>query len=680
MANNKQPKKEVKYEPKKYTKTELLSREAKKEQIINLSIRIFAIVALVAIVAGIIIGIIVRTDRKTTDFDYVKEDLSKYISVDIDKFKSEFKITNNVDDVTDETVRNQVLQILNTYKPSAAVGNGTRYNKAPVAPGDVAYIFYRGYTVDEDGNKLDFTGGSNLSPNANDSNISAEYLELYNKNFGMYQEYVSPLTIGSGNFIAGFELGIVDAFYSADGVWNGKIPSSFQQYDGYIQTNKTVVEEGDYIAISYVKRNNTTSVTNTNRTTVTIDLGKADEVDKTYGLEGFASKFIGAKVGEQFAEDIIGAVVNEESVEYREVKVEKIYNRTTDTDLIEVSYTTIGSETTTTIMVDLSNTNLDKTYGSGFRNFLLGQPIGTGIGNHIARIEGQETDTLYSKVVINRVYSFSGESEPLTISVKFPSNYGSKDLAGKEAKFDVYIFGVKRYYDIKNVADDAVEENFPILTDEFITNEIKVTEQTLADYEGNSITEKYLAKIKADLKATYTDSVNEIKAEKLWEVVKAAATVKKLPQIEVDYYFNLYYAQLYSDYQQYQSYYGDSYTFEMFTQAQGLSTSTTTWQQYLTKQAENTVTEKLAFYYIAKAENLLPDAETQAALCVQFREEMFEQFLQQYGYIESNDTTGETLKEFQAEFNRQYTDGVVIENVQFEYAIEKLYAYATVTE
>ena len=665
MANKTQPKKVKKYEPKKYTKQELEAMEAKKEKIIKLSIKIFAIVALVAVVAGIVIGVVVSVQKKTTTFNYMEEDLSKYITVDMDKLSDGFDVKNStVDAVTEETLRNEILKLLNMYKPEAL--DNMRYPNVPVVPGDSVELFYRGYTVDDDGNKYDFVGGSNLLPIASDSNLTDDKYQLYSTSFADYKNYVSltPLVIGSGNFIAGFELGIVDAFYSKDGVWNEKDISSFQKYLGYEENNKTVVEAGDYISISYTKHTDGSDVI----VTENIDLAST-ELDGKLGLTGAASYFVGKKVNEEFT--IVGAILDGAAVQYQNVKVTKVYNKTTNADLIELTYYANGTTTKTTVMVDLANTNLDKTYGAGFRALLINQPVGTVIkDNFRAKIEGSDTDQLYSDIQITRVLKFDDKA-PLTISVKFPSNYGSTELAGKEAKFDIYAYFVTKYYDVEN-------DGFPTLDDDFVTNEMKVKEEEVAEYEGASISEKYKAKIMANLTDEYNEKINELIQTRLWEVLREISTVKKLPKIDVQYYYDMYYTQLYSQYQQYQQYYGTAYTFEMFAEAQGLKTSTTTWQDALTKQAEQTVTEKLAFYYIIKEKNLIPDAQTEAALCQEFRDENLEAYLESSGYIEEDDEDGSIYASLKEEFDSMYTDAIVLENVQFEYAVEKLYAYANV--
>ncbi len=664
MANNNQPKKVAKYEPKKLSKQELEAKEAKKEKIVKLSIKIFAIVALVALVAGIVIGIVVSVNNKKTSFNYLEENLSKYITVDIDKIVDGYEFKNTVDKVSDLMVRNEILKLLNTFKPEDPIGN-MKYGNKPVAPGDDAYIFYRGYTVDNDGNKVDFAGGSNLLPNKNNSNITSEYYELYSKNFEMYKNYISPLTIGSGSFVTGFETGIVDAFYNENGEWKNTTPSSFQKYLGYVHEEKTVVEAGDYITVKWTQ----VDIESGNKTENTVNFDLADEkLDETYGLTGFASKFVNAKVNVKIG-DITGVKLEGKSISYTDVTVTKVYKKTTDSDLIEVSYTSVGATDETIIMVDLANTNLDDIYGAGFRAALIGKPVGIGIGNVVTRMEGESTDTVYSKVRVTKVLKFEQDKAPLTISVTFPSNYGSTELAGKEAKFDVYVFYVKKYYDVEN-------DGYPKFDDEFITKEMNVKAETLADYNGETLAEKYEAKIRAELEADYTESVNELKEARLWEVLKEATKVKKLPSIEVDYYYDLYYSQLYSQYQQYQQYYGSAYTFDMFVKAQGIADDKTTWQDALTKRAEETVIEKLSFYYVAREENLIPTGEKLQTLCQEFRDEMFAQYLEDNKYNAEDDEDHKEFDSLKAEFDEMYTDDVVIENAQFKYAIEKLYAYA----
>ncbi|MBR2335431.1 MAG: FKBP-type peptidyl-prolyl cis-trans isomerase [Clostridia bacterium] len=118
-----------------------------------------------------------NNEGSTTDerFDYANTDLSKYITVDPEIYKN---LTLNIDakyEVTTELLEKYIAEIVSNYPDIKEVTD------RPVVEGDTVYIYYEGYI---DGEL--FAGGSNMSD-------SAPY----------------PLTIGSGDFIPGFEDGLI---------------------------------------------------------------------------------------------------------------------------------------------------------------------------------------------------------------------------------------------------------------------------------------------------------------------------------------------------------------------------------------------------------------------------------------------------------------------------------------
>lgn len=208
---------------------------------------IVASVLLLAIAVGVAVGIIVS--RK--EFNYEKRNLDKYVDVPEELFKS-FNVTVNIPEITEKDVLEEIYKLQCAKKITP---DGPVYSKpnVTISAGDVAHIYYRGYTM-ENGIKTYFDGGCNF-------NSTAHVLE-----------------IGSGSFISGFESGLI-----------GK---NQQDYETIEVKRSGRIASGDIITIKYsVIRDNNTIF---NNQTVTIDLGDPD-VDQRWG-EGFSAYFIGKMI------------------------------------------------------------------------------------------------------------------------------------------------------------------------------------------------------------------------------------------------------------------------------------------------------------------------------------------------------------------------------------------------
>ena len=116
------------------------------------------------------------------EFNYEKRDLSKFISVPEELYNS-FDVTVNIPEITDFDVEEEVVKLLYS-KRITPEGRIFSSKNVTISAGDVAYIYFRGYTL-EDGVKAYFDGGCNFD--------------------GTY----TTLEIGKGDFIPGFESGLI---------------------------------------------------------------------------------------------------------------------------------------------------------------------------------------------------------------------------------------------------------------------------------------------------------------------------------------------------------------------------------------------------------------------------------------------------------------------------------------
>ena len=343
-----------------------------------------------------------------------------------------------------------------------------------------------------------------------------------------------------------------------------------------------------------------------------------------------------------------------------------------DGNIITFTYTLVtfdgSAEMNKTATVDLSE-DVDATWGNGFEAFVLGATVGEKITGDlvVTRVgeDGVSRSDVYSDITVNSVVEFS-EGETLTIDATFPRPYTKNpELSGKSVKFDVYFDGVIVY-------------NTPDFDETFITETLKVTAEDLADYEGASLVEKYTAKIRADLLKEHETKVNEAIDIAMWDHYLSVVKVKKLPKAEVKYFYNQQMNEINSYYETYSSY----YTKFADAACDALQIPKgSDWQAAAQQLAEQSVIEKLIFYYIARTEGLIPDADEQAVLYEEFLQEMTDAYLKQAQVNREDFKTEEEYNE-KVEYYRDlvltnFGSAYINESVVYEQVMLALRKYAT---
>ena len=237
-------------------------KENKKDPVKKTNGTKIAIIISAAVLVTILItvGIVLFVDYLKNDkgFDYFKADLSKYVS-----FNSDFKdIVLNVDIAKphDTDVDTAILGLLAANKNKDALNEGKK-NTDPtvIGPGDLVYIWYRGYLKNGD-----------------------EEIYIHDlTNFS--QNEAGALEIGSGEFYPGIELGL-----------NGLNTGDYPKFEK-IKTGKvSELGENAVIYVNYSRATlgeNPQSVTKSN---VRIDL--SSDVDKEFG-EGFLARIKPLSIG-----------------------------------------------------------------------------------------------------------------------------------------------------------------------------------------------------------------------------------------------------------------------------------------------------------------------------------------------------------------------------------------------
>ena len=242
--------------------------ETKKLDGTRIFLIVFACVALVGILTASIFAIVAAVNKKNNSaFDYMKVDLKKYVEVSSDLYSS-YEVKIDVPAVSDQDFKDAILKVLckNKITPDTPVIN---LPNITLSAGDVANIYYRGYTLGENDKKEYFDGGCN---------------------FGDPTAY--SLELGSGSFIPGFEYNLL-----------GK---NQKDYASMEKLTSGMVQAGDIIKLTYSSyyADGTARMSQT----ATIDLSDPT-VDDTWG-KGFVAYFTDnhklISIGEKFATDETG--------------------------------------------------------------------------------------------------------------------------------------------------------------------------------------------------------------------------------------------------------------------------------------------------------------------------------------------------------------------------------------
>jgi FKBP-type peptidyl-prolyl cis-trans isomerase (trigger factor) len=525
-------------------------QKARKNKITVISA--VAILVVIALTVGIVALVL-----NQKDFDYMKSDLSDYITISENDYKNHV-ITLKKGEITDADVERKIMALLYKSRADLPSNKGAEMYKVPISVGDTVGIYYRGYTVDSDGIEHDIDGVSNLLGD------------------------IEKLGIGSMAFIPGFEEGLIGAV-----PWNHQ----FNPENDIIKTGNVLPGDVMYISYTAVFPDGTTSRKDNER-------------------------------------------------------------------------------------IDLSDENLDERYGAGFKAFFLssgssqsraaiGKQIGIKLTDTVP-FDYQDGTAVYFDMTINAVLRC--ESQPLTIDATFPLNYNEKSLRGLDVKFDVYI-------------KSAVIYETPEYNEQFITDTLKISADDLKEYSGNSIEEKHRAYLLAEANAENEEMRKALIEEAMWEHYNSKVKIKKLPKGEVEEIYHQYYGELTSQYQLYYSPYYSS--FGEFVRAYYNLSSSADWDSYINELAESVIVEKLIFYYIIRAEKLVPsDTEFQ---------NMYNETVQEYLDYYVNDIYAEEIASLKTDAEKEariieikeemldyYGEEYFDEIVYYDYALDKIIAFATV--
>ena len=615
------------------------SFEAEPKKPINkkrLIIIILSSIALFAIIAGIAFGIWYSIYGRR--FDYLSGDISKYITLSREDYVG-YEINATVSEPTELDISERILKTLVKNKSKTAYEEGKAYFAPPfpIGAGWILNIWYRGYTLDENGNKIDFSGGCN-------------YLSQKPEN----------LEIGSGKFISGFEISLI-----------GK---NMQDYSEIKTVTTGTVESGDIVIVTM----NTMFPDGTGEENVTkyIDLGDSN-IEQVFGT-GFREELIGAKIGDTFDQPFITSFDNGDAI-FDSVTVKSVKRAVMtytdgeyrEGDIVTVQYTVTEptkAPRTTSKGFMLSQSELDSgNSANGALRELFYELLGGGTVGEVK--ETSKTDangTVYSNPTVTKVER--RENKPITIDAHFPYDYSEESLRGKTVKFDVYV-------------NDAVIYETPELDDSFITETLKLTPEELSEYEG-TLTEKYREKIKSELFEEYREKLNAELEELAWQHLfdKVDFDRNKLPRGELRWFVNSY-KDGFNEY--YSAYKGSYETIEAAAMDYFGIKNGALWKDFVKDLSVQDIVTKMIFYHISIEEDFLPSGDELDTLLREKIDELLEDYLiSKKCEREDYETEEEYLRAVSA-YEKQMIEehggeAMILDALYYEIAMPKIVALATV--
>lgn len=255
------------------------------------------------------------------------------------------------------------------------------------------------------------------------------------------------------------------------------------------------------------------------------------------------------------------------------------------------------------------------------------------------------------------------KDNPIVVETFFPENYSSAELRGKTAYFIVEV-------------EELVEYDAPSLDVTFITETLKLSAETLEEYEGEGIVQKYRSYLKEQIAVEKGLDTDTLVLQAFWKSVMAGAVVKKYPEKQVEEAYDSLVAEL----EYYYDYYSSYYKYDDFMCLYiGLDVGSD-WKAELKNMAKDQVKQQLIFYRIMNQEGLKPTDEEYNKL---FDEYLVSALADQGIVAEKYDTEEEYLTA-KSNFKKQMLESRGEEYfktmIYYQVTVEKIIEYANVVE
>lgn len=208
----------------------------------------------------------------------------------------------------------------------------------------------------------------------------------------------------------------------------------------------------------------------------------------------------------------------------------------------------------------------------------------------------------FEEGLIGVVPAETSKDNPYPVHVTFPENYGSEDLAGKDAIFYV-------------VVEYVVQYDIPELTDAFVKDTLKYTTKNEIGTEEGALAADYLKTLREDMEKSMQESAEQAAYSQAMQELAGKLTFKGYPEGEVDYFYN-YYLEEFNYYYSYYSYmYGYKSLAEFAIAYMGLEAGAD-WEAALKTDCQEMVQQSILVHAIAEAEGIetVSDEEFKAEL------------------------------------------------------------------
>ena len=234
-------------------------------------------------------------------------------------------------------------------------------------------------------------------------------------------------------------------------------------------------------------------------------------------------------------------------------------------------------------------------------------------GGYVLDLGSGESNFGFEDNMIGKRPCDYSKENPMVIDARFPDDYHDTKLAGKSVTFDVAV-------EIRNEKLQVYEA--PELTETFIKDTLRFTDEYLASYAGNDTVEKYRSYLYEKLKWDGVDVDTAVKQainNKIWNSV----VVMKYPEAQLKEAYDAKVSEIQAKYQANESL-QEYYTFDQYACSYFGISSAGNWRTAAENAAKDEVKIKLIIYHIMDLEGLKPSAAEYEKLLDQYITDVLE--------------------------------------------------------
>lgn len=201
----------------------------------------------------------------------------------------------------------------------------------------------------------------------------------------------------------------------------------------------------------------------------------------------------------------------------------------------------------------------------------------------------------FEEALVGLVPNTTSKSNPAEIRVTFPEDYDD-ELAGKEVVFHVAV-------------EYAVQYSLPAYTRETVEKTLQYKGEKDFYASDAALLSEFEGFVKEYLESQIAQKLESAKIDALWTYLTETAICQNLPQLELDYYYNVYLDEVEYYYDYYKTYGGTSFTdqyptFDDFANSYVGVKEGGDWKAELQAISQNMVSKDMIGYAIAELEGM----------------------------------------------------------------------------